>query len=162
MKSLFLLTLTLTCIFFVKAQDIQTIYGYRNVIARGNIPVVPNEIGGKTPVELPTHEYNIFVKTNNGKTPVITKMIVESKLYKVAIEKVQKVPVVYTYFTGEEKSITLIDKHQKNIFKIVLQPEPIEVDTKINMQIIINYKLGKVAKTKNLKFVKELPSSEVY
>jgi hypothetical protein len=162
MKLLFILAFIFTNAFLIKAQDIQTIYGYRNAIARGNIPVVPNEVGGTTPMELPTHDYNIFVKTTNGKAPVITSMVVESKLYKVTIEKIKKVPVVYTYVNGEEKKVTLIDKYQKNIFKIVLQPEPTDVDTKINMQIIITYQMDKVSKTKNLKFIKELPSSVVY
>ncbi len=162
MKTLFFISFIFASAFAIKAQDIQTIYGYRNVIARGNIPVVPNEVGGKDPVELPTHNYHIFVKTTNGKAPTITKMIVESKLYKVTVEKVTQLPVVYTYFNEGEKKVTLVDKNQKNIFKVTLQPEPTNEDTKINMQVIITYKVGKVSKTKNLKFIKELPSSIVY
>jgi hypothetical protein len=164
----------IACFFSIKcnAQDIKNIFAYKNVILRGNIPVMgggknsdPNIKPQVTEVSLPTFDYYIFVETTNGKSPIINTLIVDNKSYQFTIEKITKVPLNYEYWDGSvgdsgHKQVVMITKNQKNIFKIVLGE--IINTTKNKNAISINYKVAKINKVKNLLLIKEMPSSVVY
>ncbi len=171
MKIIFLL-IAISILNFSFAQDVKNIFAFKNVIPRGNVPVIgggknsdPNVKPSMQEEHLPMFNYYIFVETNNGKPPVINSLIVENKMYKTTIEKVVDVPINYEYWDGSigdsgHKQVIMITKNQKNIYKIILGE--VVSNSKSKSEISIKYKVAKLNKIKTLKAIKIMPSSVVY
>jgi hypothetical protein len=153
------------------AQDIKTLFAFKNHIAMGNIPRFPKSPdtanGGQQreiPV-LPKFNYHLFVMATNTKQPLITKLVLGGKPVKFRIEKIINYPVYYTYYNGRtEQKITMVDAKQKNVYQLVVT-EYIGVDNTSVIpanKISITYKINGIHKIKSLGIIKDMPSSVVY